>query len=239
MMVLTSIVEEFAEGKHTACSDGEENCSCKFDCSDEELAPVCGMDGKTHDNECALSLLECKTGKTISILYKGECKKYCEGVKCSTGESCIFDQDGLSYCIKSDCDKYLGMTCPNDGKKVCGLDNQTYNSDCHRRQAGCKSHKIILKRYKGSCEGSKTCSDVQCGTGSACVMTSAGKPRCIECCSKLKPSVKIDFCGSDGKTYKSWCELRAASCRTGRMIEVVDLDLRQEDCPRKAAQPKS
>ena len=43
--------------------------------------------------------------------------------------------------------------CPVKGKKVCGLNNITYESECHLEQEACKIHQVLLKRYDGACEG--------------------------------------------------------------------------------------
>ena len=92
-------------------------------------------------------------------IYNFIISEKCKDVKCPPGQSCIYDQDGFSYCIESDCDEVLTKTCPTNDEngdevsKVCGLDNITYKSMCHLRQASCKTHQVLLKRYDGACGG--------------------------------------------------------------------------------------
>ena len=77
--------------------------------------------------------------------------EYCKDVKCPEGKSCIYDQNGLSYCIHRKCGEY--KDCSNaQQKKVCGLDNKTYKSLCHLRAAECKSFQVIPIKYYEACK---------------------------------------------------------------------------------------
>ena len=48
---------------------------CDFACT-EQYDPVCGSDGKTHSNECSLSIEACKTKSNIAVVHLGECAGY-------------------------------------------------------------------------------------------------------------------------------------------------------------------
>ena len=45
---------------------------CPFSCP-ETLAPVCGSDGITYDNECILGHISCKQGTSVTVASQGEC----------------------------------------------------------------------------------------------------------------------------------------------------------------------
>ncbi|XP_066936938.1 follistatin-like [Clytia hemisphaerica] len=214
--------ELIIEGKPTSIVD----CS-NPKCINVPIKHVCGeKNGSmlTFENRCELELAKCKIPE-ITFVQEGKCKEKwrCKDVKCPTGQSCIYDQDGFSYCIETNCEQALTKKCPVEGKKVCGLNNITYESECHLEKEACNTHQVLLKRYDGSCEEKKTCADTVCRKGESCVTAKDGTPRCIECClNKKDTNYKVSMCGSDGKTYSSWCEMRAESCRLGKLIEFVD-----------------
>lgn len=71
-----------------------------------------------------------------------------------------------------------------------------------------------------------TCSSVQCRERQACLTELAtGSPRCVTCsyrCPKVRshaPSMGGPICGSNNRTYHSWCHMLKDACATGYVIE--------------------
>jgi len=190
-------------------------CVCDADCSKDLEGVVCGTDGKTYASICNLDKKSCHDNQTVSLAYFGKCKPKCEGVRCSKGKSCLYDQEGTSHCINRFCPK----SCPARGTMVCGGDGVTYSSECESQRAACRKQIIIGVSHLGSCTTGKTCAHIKCIRGQQCVLKSSGKPICVRCtCSYPNFFNRNTFCGSDGKMYPSPCELRAASCKTGKLV---------------------
>lgn len=47
-------------------------CRCGDTCP-LEFTPVCGSDGKTYPNDCALRQEACRARKSLNIIYRGKC----------------------------------------------------------------------------------------------------------------------------------------------------------------------
>uniref|UniRef100_A0A8C3JJM6 Follistatin n=1 Tax=Calidris pygmaea TaxID=425635 RepID=A0A8C3JJM6_9CHAR len=195
-------------------------CVCAPDCSNITWkGPVCGLDGKTYRNECALLKARCKEQPELEVQYQGKCKKTCRDVLCPGSSTCVVDQTNNAYCVT------CNRICPeptSPEQYLCGNDGITYASACHLRKATCLLGRSIGLAYEGKCIKAKSCEDIQCSAGKKCLWDfKVGRGRCA-LCDELCPESKSDeaVCASDNTTYPSECAMKEAACSMGVLLEV-------------------
>lgn len=187
--------------------NGQPRCKCKPDCSDVSFdTPVCGTDGATYNDECQFKMRRCRTRTDVELAYYGKCQDSCDSVDCING-TCLEDETGRPHCVS------CSEECSEDEvqESVCGLDGNTYESDCHLRLASCENGYFISKNHSGSCVGSTDCLSHLCMNGNVCVMGT--KPHCTSCprenCDRFPLMV---LCGSDDVTYRNLCSMKKVIC---------------------------
>ncbi|KAM9461277.1 follistatin-related protein 3 isoform 1-T1 [Clarias gariepinus] len=144
-------------GKVCRMKGGRPQCICSPDCSSiSRKHAVCGSDGTTYKDECALLMSRCRGHPDLEIMYQGECKKSCSNVVCPGTHTCVTDQTNSAHCVMC-----RTAQCPMpvvNSQTICGNDNITYPSACHLRRATCFFGRSIGVRHYGHCrskEGSE------------------------------------------------------------------------------------
>ncbi|VDL89327.1 unnamed protein product [Schistocephalus solidus] len=212
-------------------------CRCRMQCSLTTQRPVCASDGRTYPNACAMNENACRTGQHLKVLFDHSCtaaENPCLGQTCSwTGEQCRVDTRGGKQCVCRE-------TCPRVVVPVCGSDGITYDSVCVLERAAClqKKHVWVVHagqcpqtidecvRYGRPCKGYEVCIRrpvVKSGLPSASAMImSRGSNQILmtpQCTCPICPEDGLgnNVCGTDNRTYRSECHLRAAACRTKQL----------------------
>ncbi|XP_046396911.1 agrin-like [Ischnura elegans] len=216
---------------------GIAHCECPPEC-EPVLRPVCGSDGATYDSPCALARAACllaaaaasassasqdsdppNTSLLPTLAHTGPCG----GVgpcsrrgrePCGWGAECV-EKGGEAVC---ECPP--PASCPSDFSPVCGSDGVSYPNECRLRLAACEKRKDLKVLYGGQCDG---CERKRCEHYSRCEAGNGlgGEARCI--CPGPCPDTMEDnpVCGTDGKTYRSECDLQVASCKSEEFIAVT------------------
>ncbi|XP_038560536.1 follistatin-A isoform X2 [Micropterus salmoides] len=195
-------------------------CVCAPDCSNITWkGPVCGSDGKTYKDECALLKAKCKGHPDLDVQYQGKCKKTCRDVLCPGSSTCVVDQTNNAYCVT--CNRICPeVTSPE--QYLCGNDGIIYASACHLRRATCLLGRSIGVAYEGKCIKAKSCEDIQCSTGKKCLWDARmSRGRC-SLCDETCPESRTDeaVCASDNTTYPSECAMKQAACSMRVLLEV-------------------
>ncbi|XP_016340249.1 agrin isoform X5 [Sinocyclocheilus anshuiensis] len=188
--------------------NSEPVCECSDVCPQDQ-DPVCGSDGHTYSSSCQMKAMGCALQKQIQMQHKGPCAdESC--TNCSFGAICDA-QTGRCVCPKG---------CLETRQPVCGSDGMTYENECKLNVEACTKQLDLRVVAHGEC---KTCGSTVCRWGARCVQNQC---ECQQCTGQpVKP-----VCGSDGTTYDNDCELRLASCKKQRKIEVTKPGVCDEDC---------
>uniref|UniRef100_A0A6I8PQH2 Agrin n=1 Tax=Ornithorhynchus anatinus TaxID=9258 RepID=A0A6I8PQH2_ORNAN len=195
-------------GASCVVKNGQATCECPQGCPGR-YDPVCGSDGLTYGSACELTAMACVLQKEIRIQNRGACDR-CGS--CQFGAICEAET-GRCVCPTE---------CVPSAQPVCGSDGQTYGSECELHVHACTQQTPLRVVAQGRCE---TCGATVCSFGAICVDGQCECPRCDPQGQAPSP-----VCGSDGVTYSSACELRAAACRRAEKIEEAQAGVCEDEC---------
>lgn len=145
-----------------------EETKCTLECPDIS-APVCGSDGETYANTCALESKNCELETEILVSHDGQCLKD------------IFENP------TQECP----LVCPAIDAPVCGSDGETYSNECTLKFKACKELSKLTTAHIGMClkDIVKATSDdcpLVCPAIEAPVCGSDGESYKSECALKAK-----------------------------------------------------
>uniref|UniRef100_A0A8C0FVF4 Agrin n=1 Tax=Bubo bubo TaxID=30461 RepID=A0A8C0FVF4_BUBBB len=132
----------------------------------------------------------------------------CRGMLCGFGAVCERSPTDPSQasCV---CKK---TACPVVVAPVCGSDYSTYSNECELEKAQCNQQRRIKVISKGPCGSKDPCAEVTCSFGSTCVRSTDGQSAKCVCPSSCSGVPESMVCGSDGKDYRSECDLNKHAC---------------------------
>ncbi|XP_069691213.1 follistatin [Periplaneta americana] len=215
------------EGKKCEVRRGRPKCVCSPDCrKSRHKGPVCGTDGRSYRSVCRLRKRACRRDMKLAVAYYGHCQSSCDRIRCPAGKHCLLDQNLSPHCVK------CAQRCPPRpaaSRQVCGTDGVTYQSACHLQEAACHKGKAIPVAYKGRCKQMASCGSVRCRDRQSCLTElNTGTPRCVTCSyrcprprspSGMRRDMGGPICGTNNRTYHSWCHMLKDACATGFVIE--------------------
>ncbi|XP_052789102.1 uncharacterized protein LOC128223771 [Mya arenaria] len=125
------------------------NETCVMACT-REYKPLCAYHTssntmETVPNKCELLRMRVCEGKTLEVLYSGECAAQCGNTQCSVYQDCI---DGMCKCSNI-CPLIMDPVCafkPNNPDQ-----KKTFANECVMRRAGCNEAAAYMIYERGAC----------------------------------------------------------------------------------------
>ncbi|XP_048816468.1 ovoinhibitor isoform X2 [Lagopus muta] len=170
--------------------NGEAIAACPF-----ILQEICGTDGVTYSNDCALCAHNIESGTSVAKKHDGRCREEVPELDCSKYRTSTL-QDGREL-----------MACTMIYDPVCATNGVTYASECTLCAHNLEQRTNLGKRKNGRCEEDIT------------------KEHChgIQQVSPICTMEYIPHCGSDGNTYGNRCTFCNAYLESNRTLNLVSM----------------
>uniref|UniRef100_A0A8C3PRP4 Ovomucoid n=1 Tax=Calidris pygmaea TaxID=425635 RepID=A0A8C3PRP4_9CHAR len=168
---------------------GEAIAACPF-----ILREICGTDGVTYSNDCALCAHNIEFGTSVAKKHDGRCIEVPQ-LDCSQYPTSTL-KDGKEL-----------MACTMIYDPVCGTDGVTYASECTLCAHNLEHRTNLGKRKNGRCE-----EDI---TKEHCKSFQEVSPICT--------MEYLPHCGSDGKTYGNRCVFCNAYVESNRTLNLMSM----------------
>ncbi|XP_053406208.1 follistatin-A-like isoform X2 [Mercenaria mercenaria] len=208
------------QGKTCRMVNGVPVCVCRPHCYKtlKSRGALCGTDGLKYRNYCALQRYNCIAEQQISVEYYGKCRNSCRRVQCERGKHCLQDQNGVPHCVP--CHDYCNMILPDNPEyHMCGENGKIYRNTCELRADICKTGRSIRVAHSGKCADNETCKTVTCPQGTTCLVSAkSGNPVCMNCAALCVQTVSVPICGTDKRTYHSYCHMVMSGCKSGVFV---------------------
>ncbi|XP_078366590.1 uncharacterized protein LOC144650724 isoform X3 [Oculina patagonica] len=195
-------------------------CMCLPSACTMEYIPVCGSDGNTYPNKCALKSTACERSQNITVASQGECQKKNTN-PCGEPSLCTHpyhqceEVDGKAVCLCP-----MVMTANLD--PVCGSGGQTYPNPSALESMSCLGNRIVEEEYRGECIAVTDPCDISlCSHPLHFCKVEDGMATCA--CQQVCPLILLPVCGSDGQSYPNNCSLEVEACMTGKDLTVVSM----------------
>ncbi|KAH9416856.1 hypothetical protein DERP_011971 [Dermatophagoides pteronyssinus] len=150
--------------------------------------------------------------------YYAKCQQTTENVSLSTTTTLLLSSSpGTSTTTIATMKKcQCQNNCSNEYDPVCGSNQQNFPNECELRSYACSRQLNITKLYNGICGKCYP----ECNYYSKCQLNEQNNniPECI--CPQVCIRVDQPVCGDNGITYENECELRIASCRLRKQINI-------------------
>ncbi|NWS88983.1 IOV7 protein, partial [Toxostoma redivivum] len=186
-----SVAVDCSRYRTQTTKDGKTLVACPRD-----LNPVCGTDGTTYDNECAICAHNVQQRTHVGKKHGGQCREKTAELDCS----------------KFPARKVKGgkdlVRCPRILRPVCGTDGFTYDNDCSICAHNVQHGSDVKKSHDGRCKEEST--PVDCST----YLSNAKSGEAIGAC----PFILREICGTDGVTYSNDCALCAHNIEYGTEV---------------------